>query len=372
MSGYVMGARILNYCRNHPKQCPYAYVSPITSLQGQINTINGEINTINGEINTINLEIDEQIEPNITQLQNTNIIPTYSIPQVNPSSYGYTNIRIGWYDPSYNKNLGLGNVCIGNLANGGFYSNNSGNYNVSMGNVALTKNVSGNYNVAMGHNSQFNCSSGSANTTMGYTALFDNVNGSYNVAIGSAAGNNNLGSYNTFLGRRAGRNASSVSYNYTTCVGTDSVATGSNQVVLGTASQNVYGGTYNTISDARDKAEIRDTILGLEFIQKLRPVDYKYKLRSANNKINEEMNEEMNEENINGNRYHHGLIAQEVKTLIDSMGVDFGGYQDHSVNGGCEQLTLGYSELIGPMIKSIQQLNEKIKILEDKLSHQSN
>lgn len=29
------------------------------------------------------------------------------------------------------------------------------------------------------------------------------------------------------------------------------------------------------------------------------------------------------------NRYHHGFIAQEVETLIQNTGIDFGGYQDH-------------------------------------------
>jgi hypothetical protein len=368
MSGYSIGGRVFNYYKKNPSQFPYTFVSPITSLQNQVNTIKGELSTKINTINKDNLEINNKIDQAGNQIQNaqdTNIIPTYSVPKIssydssNKPNYGYTNIRIGWYDNSYNKNLGLGNVCVGNLANGGFYSKNSGNYNVSLGNVTLTKNVSGEYNVAVGHNSQFSCSSGSANTTIGYGALYDNVSGSYNVAIGSAAGNNNLGSYNTFLGRRAGRTGNSVTYNYTTCIGTDSVATGDNQVVLGKSSQNVYGGTYNTISDARDKTEIRDTVLGIEFIEKLRPVDYKYKFRNDTDELI-------------GRRYHHGLIAQEVKTVMDNMDIDFGGYQDHNINGGSDQLTLGYSELIGPMIKSIQQLNEKIRILEEKLSKYEN
>jgi hypothetical protein len=376
MSGYTVGNRIYNYCKNNPWDCQYIYVSPIKSLQSQINTINGEITTIDQEITTINEEIitiNRKLlftNREVIQLKNTNIIETYSIPQItdfdinNKPIYGFTNIRLGWYDPTFNKNLGKGNVCIGNLSNGGFYSFNTGNYNVSLGNVVLTKNVTGNFNVAMGHNSQFECSDGEANTSIGYNALFDNISGSYNTALGSAAGNNNLGSSNTFVGRRAGRKANVfVSWNNTTCLGSESIATGNNQVILGKSGQNVYGGPYNTTSDERDKTEIRDTVLGLNFIEKLRPVDYKYNFRNSNNSDDEIVIKP-------GTRYHHGLIAQEVKSTIDTMGVDFGGYQDHKINGGSDQLTLAYSELIGPMIKSIQELNDKIKMLEDKLSKQ--
>ena len=56
------------------------------------------------------------------------------------------------------------------------------------------------------------------------------------------------------------------------------------------------------------------------------------------------------------NRYHHGLIAQEVKSVSDSLGIDFAGYQDHKVNGGGDVLSIGYTELIAPMIKAMQEL----------------
>ena len=52
---------------------------------------------------------------------------------------------------------------------------------------------------------------------------------------------------------------------------------------------------------------------------------------------------------------HHGLIAQEVEALIEETGVDFGGFQDHSRSGGQDVKSIGYSELIAPMIKAIQE-----------------
>ena len=64
-------------------------------------------------------------------------------------------------------------------------------------------------------------------------------------------------------------------------------------------------------------------------------------------------------------RYHHGLIAQEVKDVIETSGVDFGGFQDHSLSGGQDVLSIGYDELIAPMIKAIQELTGRINVLEN-------
>jgi hypothetical protein len=66
------------------------------------------------------------------------------------------------------------------------------------------------------------------------------------------------------------------------------------------------------------------------------------------------------------NRFHHGLIAQEVKAVLDAKGIDFGGFQDHKVTGGDDVLSIGYEELIAPMLKAIQELSAKVSELEAK------
>ena len=64
------------------------------------------------------------------------------------------------------------------------------------------------------------------------------------------------------------------------------------------------------------------------------------------------------------NRFHHGLIAQEVRDLLQSKGIDFGGFQDHKVNGGDDVLSIGYVELIAPLIKAVQELSAEIEELK--------
>jgi hypothetical protein len=65
-------------------------------------------------------------------------------------------------------------------------------------------------------------------------------------------------------------------------------------------------------------------------------------------------------------RFHHGLIAQEVKAVLDAKGIDFGGFQDHSVKGGDDVLSIGYEELIAPMLKAIQELSAEVAALKSK------
>jgi hypothetical protein len=66
------------------------------------------------------------------------------------------------------------------------------------------------------------------------------------------------------------------------------------------------------------------------------------------------------------NRFHHGLIAQEVKAVLDAKGIDFGGFQDHSLKGGDDVLSIGYEELIAPMLKAIQELSAEVAALKAK------
>jgi hypothetical protein len=114
-----------------------------------------------------------------------------------------------------------------------------------------------------------------------------------------------------------------------------------NANALGTASLRwtaVYAanGTIQT-SDRNEKNNIVASDLGLDYISKLKPVSYNW---------------------IKGdNKKHYGLIAQD----IEELGIEFGGL---NIENG--KYALNYSEFISPLIKAIQELNEKIKILENK------
>ena len=103
----------------------------------------------------------------------------------------------------------------------------------------------------------------------------------------------------------------------------------------------------------------------------MRPVDYKWNYRSDYKTWNDStrsFDEVINDGSKTRTRYHHGLIAQEVGEVIDETGIDFGGYQDHKVNGGDDMLSLGYTELIAPMIKAIQEQSAMIEELKKEIA----
>ena len=111
--------------------------------------------------------------------------------------------------------------------------------------------------------------------------------------------------------------------------------------------KNIYSNnSATTISDARTKENVLTSDLGLSFINNLNPVKY--------NKIE-------------GNRTHYGLIAQEVKSVLDASGVaDFGGWLISDVNDLEGTQALRYEEFISPLIKAVQELTARVKLLEEK------
>ena len=113
-------------------------------------------------------------------------------------------------------------------------------------------------------------------------------------------------------------------------------------------------GTIQT-SDANDKSNIADSDLGLSFVSQLTP--RKYTLNDGDS-----------------SRTHYGLIAQEVKTVLDNNNIntsDFAPYIKGEIldtnNQGTGEYKYGlrYTELISILIKAIQELEQRVQDLEN-------
>jgi len=96
-------------------------------------------------------------------------------------------------------------------------------------------------------------------------------------------------------------------------------------------------GTIQT-SDRRMKTDIRDSELGLDFILGLRPVSYEWKQPVGSSKGT-----------------HYGLIAQELEENL--KGRKFAGLVHDDKT---DRYSVIYTELIAPLIKSVQELYHKI------------
>ena len=305
---------------------------------------------------------------------------------INPTGTvtGTLNTAVG-FEALQNIAAASQNVAIGYRA---LKSNVNGLYNTAVGSDSLKASTSGS-NTAIGHATLLICSSGNQNTAVGGSALQSVTTGVKNTAVGVQALSPMNGSNNTAIGWNSGQFGTA--HFDTTCLGANSNVTGSYQLQLGSSSTVPYAHAGLQVrSDERDKTDIRDTQLGLDFISSLRPVDYRWDMREdyrpempekpSIEATDEEMAqydeakaqwlEAMKITNITHdgskkrNRYHHGLIAQEVKAVIEETGVDFGGFQDHSVNGGEDVFSIGYGELVAPLIKAVQELKARVEELE--------
>ena len=271
------------------------------------------------------------------------------------------------------SSTGGGNTAVGYHA---LLSNTTGGSSTAVGAYALENNTVGG-NTAVGAQALNQNITGTGNTAVGYYALQSNTS-SNNTAVGYCALNQNTTGYsNLALGHNALRN--NTAYSYCTGLGYNAQVTGDRQVQLGGTNDTVYAQkAVVTRSDERDKIDIADSDLGLNFILKLKPRRYKMNPREAYFQTIE--NTEMTSENIatidytapnDGSkarkRPHYGLVAQEVKQAMNELDIDFAGYLDSKVDGGEDVLSLGYTEFIAPMIKAIQQQQEMIETLKKEI-----
>jgi hypothetical protein len=132
-------------------------------------------------------------------------------------------------------------------------------------------------------------------------------------------------------------------------------------------------------SDIRKKTNISDSDLGLNFINLLRPVKYNNKYDPKIPEV-DETNQPILDEDGNrviksgqgytGSRYHYGLIAQEVKSTLDDIGIGdtFSGWTLDNLEDPDSYQGLSYDKFIAPMIKSIQELSNMVELLQQEVN----
>ena len=120
-------------------------------------------------------------------------------------------------------------------------------------------------------------------------------------------------------------------------------------------------------SDEREKDNITDCSLGLDFIKSLHPVSYKWKVGGNEVVLDQDNNTVVTPKQ--GVRTHWGLIAQEVKQAADIAGIDFGGWILSDKDDLTSTQGLRYYQFIAPLIKAIQELSQKVEELENRLNN---
>jgi hypothetical protein len=302
------------------------------------------------------------------------------------NSTGANNTAIG-YTALQANTIGINNTAIGSYS---LYTNGTGNYNTAMGVQALFTNT-GDYNTAIGVSALLSNTTGVnntavggeslnknetgvANTAMGVQALYTNSTGVANTAIGySALYSNSTGINNTAIGYSALSTNTTGTNN--TAIGYDadgSSATVSNEITLGNSSVTTLRCQVTTItaisSDSRDKIDIENLTIGLEFIRKLKPVSFVYDMRSKYAQ-KDEKGKSLRDENGNyilsknpdgskkDNDTQVGFIAQDIIEAEDEFNCAWLGL---SVRDNPEYLTATPGKVLMPLLKAVQELADKL------------
>jgi len=279
---------------------------------------------------------------------------------------GYYNTSIG--AGAGPTGLGANSVCVGIKAGYSW----AGTESVLIGYQAYSQvsgstNV-GNYITAIGSSTLYNATQGSSGVTLNYTTAvgyqtFYNldpgggVTCATNTALGARAGLNLLsGVNNTIVGYNANASATAVSNEIT--LGNSSVATLRCQVTSITA-----------LSDVRDKYDIEDLPVGLDFINSLKARRFKWDKRDAY--FDEVENENGPPTRVavpkdgsrKSNEWNEGFIAQEVDEAATAAGAD---WMNLVYKSNPEKLEMTPGKLIPVLVKAVQELTERLKALEAK------
>lgn len=249
----------------------------------------------------------------------------------------------------------------------------------AFGTHAAYSNTTGVSNTAIGAYALYNCTTANRNTALGHRAGHG-YTGSENVFIGNEAGEgSSSGNFNTFVGHQAGE-ATNGSSNIILGNAT-SIGSASNRYVIGNSnngtgtqdyavafvrgnsdwSRILMGGTsISASSDERKKKDITNHALGLSFINRLRPVNFKWKAPSDFPNTFTDYDSEITTPTRTG--WETGFIAQEVKAAMDAEGIETEKFNGWGVEADGSQ-SLSPAQLIMPLVKALQEADDKIDAL---------
>ena len=286
-----------------------------------------------------------------------------------------SNVAVGFYagkDTQSSNNVAIGAYALDDT--------NTGGTNTAVGYSTLGENENGAVNTALGYYAGSLNISGSHNVFIGYSAGRDTTTGGYNTIVGSQACDLMTGGENTAFGYEAGGVLSSGGAN---CLigkrAGDTITTGGSQTMLGWHATGTTTGANNTIlgynsgpssatvsneftlgnssvatlrcnasltglSDGRDKAEIEDLDVGLDFVKRLRPRRWSWDMRDGGKVGIKDA----------------GFVAQELQQAqID---------EDATVpnlvyDSNPDRLESSSSTLIPVLVRAVQELSEKVEAL---------
>lgn len=250
---------------------------------------------------------------------------------------------------SGDRNVLLGDRCGAALT--------TGYENIAIGASCLRDGQASERNIAIGKLVMESATTVEYNVGIGYFALRDITTGDHNIGIGyDAGGSLTTGSNNTLIGYNSGQSQSP----------SGAISTGSNNVVLGDNNvSNLYcADTSISSSDSRDKTDVTSFTIGLNWIEALRPVTYRWDRRTWYG--TEEEPYGTPDGSKKRQRLHLGFLAQEALAVEQANG--YGTNNDDSLilNLTDDGMSYGmkYERLVPILVNAIKELSTRVKTLE--------
>ena len=281
------------------------------------------------------------------------------------------NVAVGW------TSLGATTTGPSNTAVGGdsMAANTTGTLNVAVGTATLDANTSGERNTALGIQALGVNTTGGYNTAVGERALDANTTASNNSALGSEAlGACTEGHSNTAAGFQAGFAITTGDNNI--MIGYQAGISGSPGGAISTANNILSLGDENiataniqvdwtVASDKRDKTDVESLNMGLDFINKLEPVTYRWDKRSKYS----------DDQSVTPDGAHKeeqldvGFLAQDVEALEKEYGYDFDNKTNLTtqLSEDNQMYGLKYSKFVPMLVKSIQELTTQVETLKQEV-----
>lgn len=246
-------------------------------------------------------------------------------------------------------------------------------------NIILTKNIPGDQNLIISNRSPGTAQNPTTyinNSVLLGRYMLEGGAADNTVAVGYMAGRllggTGTGPYRlnncTFLGNYTTQiypgNYINGTYSNSMALGYQSTISSSNQVRIGNFDITSIGGSvgWSTLSDGRLKKDITDHVSGINFIMKLRPVQYKYD-RAAFNRLSglHSSETDLNNKSVTSkdNVIYSGFIAQEVEEAANQSGFIFSGIDKPASPDGF--YALRYADFVVPLVKAVQEQQQVIE-----------
>jgi hypothetical protein len=259
-------------------------------------------------------------------------ISAFGVDALRSNTTGVRNTASG-YNSLYNNTTGIYNTATGGIA---LNANTTGSNNTAVGYQSLRYNVDADYNTAVGVLSLRSTTSGGNNTSVGYESLRYSTSGASNTAIGGyALGNITTGNNNVAIGWDSAASSASVS----------------NEITLGNTAITTLRcntQTISSLSDIRDKKDIKELQGAEAFIKELKPVSFVWNQRDGGRV------------DIDDN----GFIAQDLIEAQEKSGHKI---PNLVLENNPEKLEAAYGAMLPTIVSALQSALKEIDLLKTEI-----